>query len=133
MAVHDFKFEEFFVSKAICFSFHGFDFVIQSFQGACRNRVIVMGQYAEAVDGNGFGHFLEHADAGPSGSPDPVGQKFSGGFFCPSASRPVEGLPSCSRRPQAAGLGLRLPLGVGLPAAPDSGFQDFSTEANGFP
>jgi len=68
----DFQFEELFVPEAVCLPFHGFDFVVGSFQGAGRDRVVVVGQDAVEVLGHRVRHVAQHPDPRGAGIIDPV-------------------------------------------------------------
>jgi len=46
---HDFEFEEFEISEAIGLPFHGFDFVVSSFERSGGNGIVIIGQDAGPV------------------------------------------------------------------------------------
>lgn len=46
---YDFEFEEFEISEAIGLPFHGFDFVVSSFERSGGNGIVIIGQDAGPV------------------------------------------------------------------------------------
>ena len=55
MESQDFEFEKFLVMEAVSLTFHGLDFVIGALQWTGGDRVILVGQDAPAIKGQGFG------------------------------------------------------------------------------
>ena len=64
MNSEDFEHEEFGVTKAVCLSFHGFDFVVGSFEWSGGDRVVVPCKDAPGMKAKGLGKLHEHTDAG---------------------------------------------------------------------
>jgi hypothetical protein len=53
----DFEFEKFLVPESVSLALHGFDLVVGPFQGAGGDRIIIVGQDAPAMEGQGFSEF----------------------------------------------------------------------------
>ena len=77
----DFEFEELLISEAVGASFEGFDFVVGPLQRAGRDRVVVPGEDALAVDGEGPGEAFDDGDPAGFRSGNPVPQKPLGGLL----------------------------------------------------
>lgn len=72
MKGQDFEFEEFVIPEAIGLPFHGFDLIVGPFQGSGGDGVVIIGQDAAAVKGQGLGHLDQHGDAGSRGPIHPI-------------------------------------------------------------
>ena len=79
MESQDFEFEKFLVTEAVSLTFHGFDFVVGAFQGAGGDRVIIVGQDAPAIEGQSFGEFNQHGNAGSRSPVHPILEDGGGG------------------------------------------------------
>ena len=60
----DFEFKEFRISEAVVLAFHGFDFVVGSFQRHGGDGMVVPGKDAPGVEAKCFGKLFQDADAG---------------------------------------------------------------------
>ena len=74
METEDFEFEELVIAEAIGLAFHGLDLVVGALQGAGGDRVVVVGQDALAVFGQGVGELLQDRNARGLGAANPVVQ-----------------------------------------------------------
>ena len=81
MQAKDFEFEELAIAEAIGLAFHGLDFVVDAFQGAGGDAVVVEGEDALAVFLQGAGELSQHADAGSVGAANPIVENSSGRGF----------------------------------------------------
>lgn len=59
----DLEFEEFSIAEAVGLAFHGLDFIVDAFERAGRDRVIVPGEDAVLMFFEGVGEFEQHGDA----------------------------------------------------------------------
>src|ERR1017187_5827672 len=77
----DLEFEELAITEAIGLTLHGLDFVVDAFQRAGRNAVVVESQDAVAVFLQGTGELLEHGDLRRIGAANPSVQDSSSAGF----------------------------------------------------
>src|SRR5208282_5759763 len=68
----DLESEEFLVTIAVCFPLHRLDLVVRSFQRACGDSEVVVGQDSCLMLPQSLGERLEHLDPGRFGPGDPV-------------------------------------------------------------
>ena len=81
MDAEDFESQELWISESISLAFHGFDFVVGSFQRPSRDGMVVVSQDAPGVEAKGFGKVVQHADAGGFGEGDPIHEQGLGRFL----------------------------------------------------
>ena len=58
MDAEDFQAEELLISESISLAFHGFDFVVGSFQRPGRDGMVVVGQDALGMEAKGLGKIV---------------------------------------------------------------------------
>jgi hypothetical protein len=69
----DFEFEKFKITESIRLAFHSFDFIIGTLQGYGGDWIVIVGQDAGAIQGQGFvGYLNEYTDPRGLSAGNPV-------------------------------------------------------------